>query len=280
MSDVGTSPHLANVPLGGLPSADTTLLVEPPLEVAIVEVRFLAEAAQTNAAFATELRDALARATDRPFPTIQPATQSTMQVNFDTRNASVSGEDISGWQIATADGQYSATVFPGSLVWQVGGGEYERWSVTMRNPVEILLEAISTHMKPVLTQRIGLRYVDRLVDHECRTPADWSGKVDESLLGPVRNNVFGTKVRSAQQQVDVPLDAQHAALLRHGPINDPTTGSTNYLLDFDVFSHASEAFEGRKIIETAERLNRTALTLFQACLDKDYLKTLQRKEKN
>lgn len=278
MTDSSPTLTITDVPLGGLPSADTTLLANAPLEVAIIEVRFTSALHEVPAKVAAGVRDALVKALEVDFPNIQPATQGTMQFNLRAGGASWSGDETKGWQVATDDGQLSATIFPGSIIWQVG--DYERWSLSMRAPVEVLLEAVTADVAPSLVQRIGLRYVDRFVDPACTTPQDWFGKIDDTLLGPLGNGVFGSMVRGAQQQVEVALDGRHGALLRHGPVHDQASKSVNYLLDLDVFAHAATPFDASDVVDAAERLNRTALSLFQACVSADYLKTLQGEEED
>lgn len=145
----------------------------------------------------------------------------------------------------------------------------------MRSPLEVLLDAVAKELAPSLVQRIGLRYVDRFVDPSCKTLRDWFGKIDNTLLGPLGNPVFGSMVRQAQQQVEVTLDGRHGAVLRHGPIHDQSSKSVNYLLDLDVFAHAATTFNPSEVVDAAERLNRTALSLFQACVSAEYLKSLQ-----
>ncbi|WP_235835743.1 TIGR04255 family protein [Arthrobacter terricola] len=273
MSDTSAPPAVSDAPLGGLPSADKTLLANAPLEVAICEVRFTAEVGSVPVETAERVRDALAKSLEVDFTSIQPAAQNTMEINLNAVGASWSGEETKGWQIASAQGHHTATVFPGSVIWQVA--DYERWSISMRRPLELLLGAIASDLFPSLVQRIGLRYVDRFVDSSCVKPQDWEGKIEASLLGPLCNPVFGGLVTSSQQQVDFALDGRHGAVLRHGPIPDPASRSVNYLLDLDVFANASELFKIDDVLGTAEKLNRTALSLFQACVSVDYLKALQ-----
>jgi uncharacterized protein (TIGR04255 family) len=273
MTDISPTVPITDIPLGGLPSADKTLLANAPLEVAIIEVKFTSPAAEVAVEVAARIRDSLAEVVTIDFPTIQPATQRAMQINFNAEGASWSGDQVTGWQVASSDGQHSATIFPGSVVWQVG--DYKRWSLSMRAPLEVLLSAVATDLAPSLVQRIGLRYVDRFVDPSCKSLGDWVGKVDTTVLGPLGNPVFGGMVRGAQQQIELALDGRHGALLRHGPIPDQASKTVNYLLDLDVFSHGASAFVVADVVATAERLNRTALSLFQACVSADYLKSLQ-----
>jgi uncharacterized protein (TIGR04255 family) len=274
MVETSSTPVVADVPLGGLPSADKTLLTSAPVEVAICEVRFTSSQSAVLVETAERIRDALAETLDVDLPGIQPATQGTMQINFNSGGASWSGDQAKGWQITSADGQYSATVFPTSVLWQVN--VYERWSRSMRAPLEVLLGALATDLAPSLVQRVGLRYINRFIDSSCKTIRDWDGKIDQTLLGPLANPVFGAMVAGAQQQVEISLDGRHGALLRHGPIPDQASKSVNYLLDVDVFASAATSFEQGEVLEAAKKLNRTALSLFQACVSGDYLKSLQR----
>src|SRR5687767_14912312 len=129
MTDASPTHAATDVPLGGLPSAGTTLLANAPLEVAIIEVRFTPGRAELSVDTVPRIRDALATALGIDFPTIQPATQGTMQIDFNSSGASWSGDETKGWQVASLDGQHSAMVFPSSLTWQVG--DYKRWSLSM-----------------------------------------------------------------------------------------------------------------------------------------------------
>lgn len=278
MSDISHPLAFSDAPLGGLPAADTTLLANAPLEVAICEVRFTAESIVVSVEAAERVRNALSESLDIDFPNIQPAAQNTMEINLNAGGASWSGDETKGWQIASATGQHSATVFPGSVIWQVA--EYQRWSVSMRRPLEILLRAVATDLSPSLIQRIGLRYVDRFVDRSCLRPEDWKGKIDATLLGPIGNPVFGPLITGAQQQLEVALDGRHGAVLRHGPIPDPASKSINYLLDLDTYANAAWPFRVEEVLDTAEGLNRSALSLFQACVSSDYLKSLQGEEQS
>ena len=152
---------------------------------------------------------------------------------------------------------------------------YERWRTSMKAPLTVLVESLGRLIKPSLVHRIGLRYVDRFHDSGFDSATAWRGRIDDTLLGPVLNSAFGDSVRGAQQQVEIRLDDHHGALLRHGPVRDDAGKCVQYLLDTDVFRHSSFAFDVREVIVSAERLNRTALSLFQASVTDTYLKELR-----
>lgn len=275
MSSVSTAlPQTSgDIPLGGLPPADATMLVKAPLEVAVIEIRFTAEAAEVSPAAAATLRDALVEGTGMDFPGIQPAFQQQVQIDFGANGASRVSEQSKGWQLVAADGASRITLMPDVLIMQIG--EYERWSTTMKAPLAVLLEELSRLVKPSLVHRIGLRYIDRFQDPACTEVASWQGKIDDALLGPVLNKVFGKMVRGAQQQIEMRLDDHHGALLRHGPVCDDASKSVQYLLDTDVFRHSTFAFDAEEVLVSASRLNRTALSLFQAAMTEDYLRQLR-----
>ena len=127
--------------------------------------------------------------------------------------------------------------------------------------------------------RLGLRYVDRFVDLEAKSPRWWVGRINEFMLGPVSHSELGPRVKSAQQQIEIVLGTAQGALIRHGPIADPAAnGSTSYFLDIDMFDLEPQRFDPTSLVDKLEVLNRSAASLFQLVLEQDYLRTLQAAE--
>lgn len=269
-----TAPHPAEIlPLGGLPSADRTVLRNAPLEVAVFEIRFSAPISEITPDVAATLRDDLVASTDANYPSIEPTVQRQMRIDFGADDASKTTEESRGWRIGSADGSGQITLMPDVLIVQVN--RYERWHTSMKAPLTSLLTSLDKLIKPSLAHRVGLRYVDRFHDSTLSSAADWQGRIADTLLGPVLNPAFGGRVRGAHQQVEIQLDDYHGALLRHGPVRDDSSRHMEYLLDTDVFRHSSFAFDVREIVTTAERLNLTALSLFQASVTDSYLNELR-----
>ena len=261
-----------DVPLGGLPSADPTLLGNAPLEVAVIEIRYTARTDEITPEVAAAFRDDLVENTGVDFPSIQPTVQQQMRIDFGANGVSQVAAESSGWQIASADGAH-VTLMPDILIMQVN--RYERWRTSMKAPLTVLVESLGRLVKPSLVHRIGLRYVDRFHDSGFNSAEAWRGRIDDTLPGPVLNPAFGGSVRGAQQQVEIRLDDHHGALLRHGPVRDDSGKCVQYLLDTDVFRHSSFTFDVREVVISAERLNRTSLSLFQASVTDTYLKELR-----
>ncbi len=264
--------HGEDVPLGGLPPADTTLLTQAPLEVAVIDVRY-ASIGVVSADVATAIREVVEQATGLPFPSIRPTQQQTMQIEFGPDGSSLESKPgPAGWQILSADGERSMTVMPDSLVLQTTA--YERWSISLGGPLAAALAVVAERLQPALRTRIGLRYIDRFRDPTTVAAEGWRGRIRDDVLGPLRSDVYGHMIRGAQQQLELDIDGTHRSIIRHG-FTAEEDKSVGYLLDFDVFNELATGFDVDDIVATAVRLNRTALSLFQASIELDYLKALQ-----
>lgn len=265
-------------PLGGLPPADRTLLVDPPLELAIVEIRFTGTGEDLPAPVALQARARLGEL-GFDFARLEQARQGrvTLELNPGSQPNTHLQELSQGWQLVTADGRLHVTFMPGAVVVQTS--LYERWSVSLRPVLEAVLTVVREVIAPDLVQRIGLRYVDRFVESSAQAAADWKDRIHDSLLGPACHPQMGALVLQAQQQVELRLDDTHGALLRHGAFQDAAANNAvSYLLDIDVFDLEPQEFDVTLLAERTEVLNRTAAALFQLALTSDYLRTLQRRE--
>lgn len=263
-------------PLAGLPPADRTLLVRPPLELAILEVRFRAESADVAPEVALQARDRLA-GLGHSYARMEEAQEGRIEIQMQPGAAPMSQvqQVARGWQLHATDGTGHITLLPGSVALQTT--RYERWSRTLKPVLEALMTVTEELLAPALVERIGLRYVDRFTDPEARTPASWRKRIHPDLLGAVLHPVFGQHVRGAQQQLELSLGPAQGALLRHGPFLDlAVSGAISYLVDIDVYDAEASRFRSADLVTRAEVLNRTAASLFQATVTPDYLRTLQR----
>ena len=167
-------------PLGGLPPADRTLLVIPPLELAIAEVRFSAPSTILPVDAGLQLFEQLnSRGFElaRAEPTRQQRIQINVQAGSAPTHVADSGEQ--GWLLPSTNGSYQVTLMPGAVVFQAS--KYHRWSVTMRPKLEVLLETVQEMLEPAFVTRLGLRYVDRFVDHAADSPLYWKDRMADSF---------------------------------------------------------------------------------------------------
>ena len=261
-------------PLGSLPPADPAVLVDPPLELAVAEIRFLEAGPVLGAAAGLALRRGLA---DAGYDLVRMEAMQHGRFEISLQQGAAPESRVqgvaTGWQLQDVQGQLQVTAMPEALVVQTS--RYERWSTSMRPLLESALTVAREVMAPRGVARIGLRYIDRFTDPDARTPEAWRGRIHDSLLGPVCHPVFGPSVASAQQQVELGLEPAAGALLRHGPFVDPAqAGAVSYLLDIDVFDQEPRPFDVAAIVTRAQVLNRTAFSLFQHSFTPKYLAEL------
>ncbi len=277
MNDIETSDSTASDfvhPLGGLPAADRTLLIKPPLELVIAEVRCVPPVTMITDEQALAVQR-FVQAAGFVMPQLQPAQEASVEVAVAAGQPTTATQQVArGWQLTASDPRTHAIVMPGALVIQTA--VYERWSVSLKPLLSAFLDAIAATLAPTIAQRVGLRYVDRFTDSQARSPASWRARIVEEFLGPACHDVFGHLVVGAQQQLQLEFEPGKGALLRHGPFSDNSmNGAVSYLLDIDVFDETSHAFDPDDLMQRAEVLNRTALSLFHNTLTPEYLLSMQ-----
>jgi uncharacterized protein (TIGR04255 family) len=179
-----------------------------------------------------------------------------------------------GWLFVSADGATQMPLLPEAVVYQTS--RYDHWSVTMRSTIKAMVTAMNELQPSSLVMRIGVRYVNSLVDTNALTAQSWIPHLNEHFLGSLCHEDLGVHVRTSQQQVELAFSNTQGALERHAPFLDATVGgSSSYLIDIDVFDTEPLRLGEANVIERIEVLSRTAATLFQAVLKPDYLKHLQ-----
>jgi uncharacterized protein (TIGR04255 family) len=179
-----------------------------------------------------------------------------------------------GWQLIAPEAGCVATVMPGVMTLQTT--QYRSWAETFRPLLASVLTAVGEVLAPQIRQRVGLRYIDRLVDPDASSAFSWRGRVIDGILGPVADPTFGERVVTMQQQLELTISDNSSAVVRHGPFADGAAhGAISYMIDIDAFDIASAAYEVDTTLAVADELNRVALSLFQAMLNPDYLAELR-----
>jgi len=260
-------------PLGGLTLQDTHLLKNPNIDVVALEVRWGKPTRSLTAAEAVAVRDAIEKRVEGlRLPVVEGMTQRMVTVQFDGQKADTSTTDTegAGHQLRAENQAVSFALLPHAVAIQIGSG-YERWSVSARPLIESVLAAVIPLVSPELVARIGLRYVNRIEDESCVEPSDWAGKIAPPLLAPYREWELGSRVRSANQAIELTVDEDHGAALRHGVVYQRTGLASDYLLDIDVFSQRVRTPDTEALVRAFTRMNRTALAIFQKSVVEDYL---------
>ena len=110
------------------------------------------------------------------------------------------------------------------------------------------------------------------VNRNVGEPADqWKGRVESSFLGPIEHPLLGKLVREAHQILRFEIEPGVFAVLRHGPLADVESGLGSYIVDIDVSVERAVDFDPAVVLQLAQRLNRTAFSIFKLVLSKEEL---------
>jgi uncharacterized protein (TIGR04255 family) len=179
-----------------------------------------------------------------------------------------------GWRLSSESGDWVISLMPDHVSLETT--KYTTWEEDFLPRLEAVVSATATHFAPVIEQRVGLRYVDRIEELGLDSILAWSEYIVPELLGPIMHPQLGAAITGLGQQLVVRIDEQLRAAIRNGPITDREDGRVDYLLDYDVFRQGGRAFDPADLTATAARLNRAAHQLFRASItDKlvDFLST-------
>jgi len=185
----------------------------------------------------------------------------------------VSNEVTAGWQYSAANVPFTAIVLPTSATLQTN--HYQSFGTSLGRPFFALLQGIAEVLHPPAVSRLGLRYVNRLVDKHAVTPDFWVGRINEPLLGPVVTPTLSALTVTAQQQFELVLEGSVGATVRYGLIsNGQQPALWNYLVDIDVYDSALTLLDPEETFNHARRLNATALALFHLVVTPTHRNTL------
>lgn len=255
-----------------LPRAAFGFLPRSPLELVVCQVRHDDRTVDAKAALA--IQEALG-GPGGFFPRIEQVELRVASVTVGPGIAPVgTTEAFDGWHLKSADGSWTAALLPGHFSLETTA--YVRWDDFEARFAQ-LVRAVSDNASPVLEQRLGLRYVDRLVGLDVRAPAGWSRWIADSIVGPATHPVLGEAVTSTRQQIDLDLGGGHSCVLRHGMIKDsdaPDDAEASYLLDFDIYSSQSRRFTAEGVSSLTRSFHEKADALFQQVITPELIQYL------
>lgn len=140
---------------------------------------------------------------------------------------------------------------------------------------DAIVSALNSAFRPQEVQRLGVRYVDRLVE-----PA--LGKL-ESFFHPPVLGIVGSKLRPAAQQVltQAVLETEEGQLLaRWGSVPSkmtvdpeiPIVAGPSWIIDLDIFISSGQKFDPGALSATAKRFAERAYTVFRWMVKDDFLR--------
>jgi uncharacterized protein (TIGR04255 family) len=144
--------------------------------------------------------------------------------------------------------------------------------------LENILAALDVHIKPQIVERVGLRYIDRLVYHDTK---ELSRLVRPEIAGIVSTE-FGEYVHQAISESLFNLPEGHGQILaRWGLLPadttiDPTAvepiDQPSWVLDLDMSLSQMREFSVKTIMSEAQRFAERIYTFFRWAVTDDFLR--------
>ncbi len=245
-------------------------LEKPAIELAVAEVRFRADASVISERSGLAFREIL-RGSGLALDGLDPVVTQELNIEMtSTGGRATSNSASQGWACRDSTTGLVVTLLPFSVAIQTH--KYLRWSETFQPLLTAALAGANELLAPSLRTRIGLRYVNRFVNPAATQPADWSGRFDPALLGPLVAGPLAGLIKGSEQQLEIGWDDGVTGMVRHGAFVDPAVGfAYSYLLDLDVSESTTEPFDPSDCLDRLIGMNRKSAELFRSLLSGSHL---------
>lgn len=238
------------------PSRDT--LAKPPLELVVCQVRHEPVPSVADADRVPLLQDQLSQWCDR----VEPV--SPLPPGLPPGMVPASAVPPSGWRFLSERGWF-VTLNTDSFA--VECTRYVTWTA-FNELLSAVINTVSSAYRPKLTQRVGLRFVDRFSRAESALPTQWIGWLDPAVLGFGAHPTLGGATLVAQTSSELVVEGLRANI-RGSIATDNTPNGYSFVLDTDCFDDRVRRFETSDISAVVDRLHDLNLRLFQTVITDD-----------
>lgn len=261
------------------PLPEKKRLWRSPLALVVCQVRFEELPSATESRVMLAIHGALG-GRHGPYPNVESVDLN--EINIPLSSPAVLpplAKRRQGWRLRSTDRSWQISLMPNYVSLETT--KYTTWEDEFRPRLEVLLDAVASHIEPALEQRLGLRYVNRIVEPEVSTPCELRDFIVPEVLGLIVHPAIGGMVTKSQQHFELDTDEGTHVTLRHGLFpNEDREGAPSYLLDFDIFRQGVQAFDVGNIQTAADSFNGLALQLFQQSLTPKMLTYLEGDDAN
>lgn len=255
-----------------LPPPDTRRLAAAPLDVVVCQLQYDRSLVISDNRVARDLHERL-EGRHGPYPNVDQVQMQGLNVDVGQgAPTAMAMAPATGWRFRSEDGAWVVSVLPEHVSLETTA--YSTWD-DFRRQLQTVLAAVKDMLDPAFEQRLGLRYIDKLIEKNVAQPEDWKTLLSPTLLGPVLHSGFGSAIQVAQQHLVLSLDPDSKIQcgFRHGFVSEPDQ-DPSYVLDFDVYREGGRPFDLDDAMQTVDSFNEYALQLFQASLQQDYREQL------
>jgi uncharacterized protein (TIGR04255 family) len=256
-------------PLGGGPP-DEIHLAKAPLERVIVQIRFPVILKIEDRASVSIFQEAI-RA---EYPVLRELRNQTVQIQVGPSGPIAMPSISRSWQFADAGGSWRIVLAPDALTMETTSYEsradlLRRWDRALR--------ALADVFQPSLVERIGTRYVDRIVGPEY--------EIFETLVNPdlVGSAVAGLRGRLKYSLSEATFAVEEGELLLRWSVLPPQMSpdpsaiqllqDPSFVLDIDVWSTDQRPFEPSPLLAAFQKLTERAYSVFRFAVTDQFLNT-------
>lgn len=258
-----------------LPPPKRGHLPRSPLQLVACQVRYADPKRPISASIAAEVVQELEKA-GHHYPKVEPVQISSLNLNLSPAGLQSSASvPVAAFRLLTEDARWIVTLAPDAISLETP--RYGRWEKDFREHLLSVLSIVAKLMEPSVTSRIGLRYVDLLVETDVKTPMDWKGRISDLFLGPLSDELLVNSIQVSQQQLSLRLADDLRGTLRHGVFLDQSAEPPlRYLIDTDVYWDSFSPYNLEKIRERLEEMHTASTQIFQRVITADYYEELKK----
>lgn len=250
-----------------LPEPDRTPLANPPIALAVCQVRTEPNPRAADHQAVLRVYEALGGVTGR-VSRLTPPSKGTQSVPFGPGPGAPGATlmiEQPGWRFISESGDLTVSVLEDSFA--VETINYTTWDGEdgFRELLAQTTRAVGKELSPSIEARLGLRYVNRIVVPAVAEPLEWRGLIDDAFLGPLVHQGLGPGVQALEGSTSLDLGEGKACILRYGSFLDASRlGLQTCLVDIDCYRERGVTFSVDGVLALAEELNTAALAIFQA----------------
>lgn len=258
----------------GLTESQKNLLPRSPLALVVCQVRFEELPTDVTGQAVLAIHQSLGGRKGQ-YPLVEQVNVNTINIPSGmTLTQAIAPVVKKGWRLRSSDNRWFVSLHPDHVALETT--KYKTWEDDFRTRLASLLEAVETHLKPAVEQRLGVRYVNRITEPRVDSPQELREYISPELLGLVLHQRLGDMVLAAQQQLDLDAGDGVRVAMRHGFLRDEEReGAFTYLLDFDIYRQEVQAFDVEDIKSSTNSFNEIALRLFRQSLTDKMLRYLE-----
>jgi uncharacterized protein (TIGR04255 family) len=260
-------------PLGGKPPGERHLH-EAPLERVIAQIRFPAILKIEDQSAVSKFQEAIRS----DYPLLQEMQNQTVQIQMGLSGPTAFPVISRNWQFSNALGTWKITLARDALTIESSSYEsranlLERWDVA--------ISALNAAFRPVIVQRIGTRYIDRVTGEPFKS---FESLINPKLLGSALGDL---KTHLKHSLCEAALEIEEGdLLLRWGVMPammspDPSAivqlPHESFVLDIDVWSMEQRQFDCGALLAAFHRLTERAYSVFRFAVTDEFLKVYEGK---